>query len=87
MLKLKELLKLVVLKVLISGVKKCALCRKFVLPDRRLLKVKQVMKNYIQVQKTSMLQHRPFCFYKDNQHERPSKQNHSPNRNESSRKN
>jgi len=29
MLKVKELLKLVVLKVLISGVKKCALCRKF----------------------------------------------------------
>jgi hypothetical protein len=39
------------------------------------------------VEKTSLLQHGPSCFYKTNQHEGPSKWNNSTIRNESSRKN
>ena len=49
--------------------------------------MKLVMKNHIRMKEVSVLQHGPSYFYKDNQHEGPSKQNHSSNRNDSSRKN
>ena len=45
------------------------------------------MKNHIWVEDASLVWHGSPCFYKDNQHEGPSKQNYSPNRNERSRKN
>jgi len=88
MLKVEELFKLVALKALIRGVKEHVLLRKlYALLDRILLDIKQVMENYIWVEETNLLWNRPSYFYKDNQHERPSKQNHYPHRNRRSRKN
>jgi hypothetical protein len=58
----------------------------YALPNKNLLEVNQVMKNHIQVEEANLLPHGPPCFSK-NQHERPSKWNHSPSRNESSMKN
>jgi hypothetical protein len=52
-----------------------------------LLKVKQVMKNHKQVEKSNVLWYGPHCFYKDNHHGGPSKWTHSSSRNESSTKN
>jgi hypothetical protein len=50
MVKVEELLKPTALEVLIGGVREHTLWRKFyVLLDKSLLKVKQVMKNYIRV--------------------------------------
>jgi hypothetical protein len=74
MLNMKELLKLVALETLVREVKEHALWRKlYVLPEKNLLKMKQAMENHLRVEKTSLLQHGPSCFYKTNQHEGPSK--------------
>jgi hypothetical protein len=73
---------------LIYGVREHDLWRKiYILLDRSLLKVKQVIKNHIRVGKVNMLQHVPLYFYKENQSEKPSKWNYSPNINQSLRKN
>ena len=86
--KLKELFELVASTALINRIKEHALWRKlYVLPYKILLKVKQDMKNYIHVKEISVLWHRLSCFYKDNQHEKLLKQNHSTNKEKSSRKN
>lgn len=45
------------------------------------------MTNHIQMEEVDLLQYKPRCKKKDNQHKGPSKQNHSPRRNENSRKN
>lgn len=56
MVKVEELLKPTALEVLIGGVREHTLWRKFyVLLDKSLLKVKQVMKNYIRVKETDLL--------------------------------
>lgn len=75
-------------KALISEVRKHALWRKlYVIPDKSLFKVKQVMKNYIRVEKVRVLLHESFFFYSDSQYKGPLKQNHYPDGNEISRKN
>jgi hypothetical protein len=54
MLKVKELLESIALEILIKGVNKYTLWRKiYILPERNLLKVKQVMGNHIQVEKAN----------------------------------
>ena len=68
MLKVENLIKSVAFKALISGVKEKALWKKlYALSDRRLLKVKQAMKNYIQVEKESTLHLGPPYFTRDKQ--------------------
>jgi hypothetical protein len=63
MLKVKKLLELVALEALIRGVREHAIQRKlYTLPDRSLLKVKQVMKNHIRVEDANLLRYRPFFF-------------------------
>lgn len=87
MLSVKKLLEPTTLKVLIRGVREYAIQKKFyTLPDRSLLKVKQVMKTHIQVEDANLLRYRSF-FYKDNQYKWTFKWNHSLSRNERSRKN
>lgn len=49
--------------------------------------MKQVMTNHIQMEEFDLLQYRPLCKNKYNQHKGLFKQNHSLSRNESSRKN
>jgi hypothetical protein len=61
MLKVKKLLELVALEALIRGVREHVIQRKlYTLPDRSLLKVKQVMKNHIRVEDANLLRYRPF---------------------------
>jgi hypothetical protein len=61
MLKVKKLLELVALEALIRGVREHAIQRKlYTLPDRSLLKMKQVMKNHIRVEDANLLRYRPF---------------------------
>jgi len=48
--------------------------------------VKQVIKNHIQVENANIWRHKPPSFYKEVQNEKPFKQNHSPNRNNNSKK-
>lgn len=51
MLKIEELIELVASYALISGVRECSLWKDFyALPDKSLLKVKQVIENHIQVE-------------------------------------
>lgn len=87
--KVKELIETMASKALISEVRERALWRKlYVLPDKSLFKVKQVMKNYIRVEKARVLLHESFFFfYSDSQYEEPLKRNHYPDGNEISRKN
>jgi hypothetical protein len=58
----------------------------YTLPNKSLLKVKQIMKNHIRVENTCVLQYGPPHFYNANQHKGSSKQNHYSSRNESSKK-
>jgi hypothetical protein len=68
MLKVKELFESIALEALIKGVNEHTLWRKiYILPDRNLLKVKQVMRNHIQMEEANSLQHRPSLYYMDNQ--------------------
>ena len=88
MIKVEKLFESVALEVLIRGAREHVTQRKlYALVDKSLLKVNQVMKNHIQVENASLVQHGPPYFYKDNQHEGPSKQNYSSSRNERSRNN
>lgn len=88
MLTMKEFLKPLASKALIIRVRKSALLRElYTLPNRSLLKVKQVMENHIRVEKVSVLWNRPLYFYKESQLKRSSKRNHSPSGNSNSRKN
>ena len=74
MLKVEELLEQVALEALIIRVREHFFQKKlYVLLDKNLLKVKQVIENHIQVKEVSLLRHEPSCFFKDNQHKRPSK--------------
>jgi hypothetical protein len=88
MLKSKELFQFVALEALIIEVKEYVIRRKlYALPNKSLLKMKQVMKNHIRMEEAIVLQYVPPYFYKDNHHEGPFKQNHSLSKNKSSRKN
>jgi hypothetical protein len=49
--------------------------------------MKLVMKNHLRMKETSVLQHEPFYFYKDNQYKGSSKQNYFSSRKDNSRKN
>lgn len=77
-LKVKELLEIVVFEALIIGVRGRPLWKNiYALPDRSLLKVKQVMKNHIRVEDVSVLQYKTLYFHKDNWPKKPYRQNHS----------
>jgi len=87
MLKVKELIELVALKALISGVRECSQWKDlYALSERSFFKVKKVMKNHIQVKKANMLRHRPPCFYQEVEDEKPFKQNRYSCRDNNSKK-
>jgi hypothetical protein len=68
MLNVEELLELVALETLIKRVREHVIWRKlYALLDKSLLKVKQVMKNHIQVEEADLLRHGPPSYYIDNQ--------------------
>jgi len=56
MLNMKKLIQLVASEALINGVRECSLWRDlYALPDRSLIRVKQVMENHIWVEKANIL--------------------------------
>jgi hypothetical protein len=87
MLKVEKFIESVNIEALIRKVKEHALLRKlYTLPDKSLLKVKQIMKNHIRVENVCVLRYGPPHFYNASQHKGSSKQNHYSSINESSRK-
>jgi hypothetical protein len=73
-LKVEELLEPIFLEALIDKGKEHTIWRKlYALLDKSLLKVKQVMTNYIWVEEANILGHKPFHFYKDNRYKKFSK--------------
>jgi len=87
MLKVEELIEHVAFKILISGVMRRALWKKlYALPNRSLLKVKQVMENHIQVEKEIVLCHGTPRFSRENLTRRYPKRDHFSRRNNNSRK-
>jgi len=88
MIKVEELLESIALEALIRGAREHVVWIKiYAFTNKSLLKVNLVMKNHIWMEEASLVRHGPPCFYKDNQHEVLSKQNHFPYINERSRKN
>jgi len=88
MIKVEELLESIALEALIRGAREHVTWIKlYAFTNKSLLKVNQVMKNHKWMEEANLVRHGPPCFYKNNQHEEPSKQNHSPCINERSKKN
>ena len=84
MLKLKDLIELIALEALIRRVREKHLWKElYALLDRRLLKVKEAMENYIRVKETSTLCHDPPHFSRDKQLDRSPKWGHSPKKDRS----
>jgi hypothetical protein len=74
-------------EALISGVMRKALWKElYALPNRSLLKVKQAMKNHIQVEKKSDLRHGPSRFSRENLNRRYPKWDRFPRRDNNFRK-
>jgi hypothetical protein len=81
MLKAEKFIEPITSKALISGVKEKILWKKlYALLDRRLLKVKQAIDNYIQVEEVSMTRHDPLVFQEISNLKGPSNMVSQPNR-------
>jgi hypothetical protein len=81
MLKAEKFIEPITSKSLISGVKEKILWKKlYALLDRRLLKVKQAIDNYIQVEEVSMTRHDPLVFQEINNLKGPSNMVSQPNK-------
>lgn len=81
MLKAEKFFEPITSKALISGVKEKILWKKlYALLDRRLLKVKQAIDNYIQVEEVSMTRHDPLVFQEISNLKGPSNMVSQPNR-------
>jgi hypothetical protein len=73
------LIGLVALEALINRVRECSLWRDlYALHDKSLIRVKQVMKNHIHVEKANVLWYGPPCSNKKAQDEKPLERSHSP---------
>ncbi|KAL9398735.1 hypothetical protein Peur_007696 [Populus x canadensis] len=84
MLKLEDLIELIALEALSSGVREKHLWKElYALLDRKLLKVKEAMENHIRVKETSTLRHDPPHFSRDKHPDRSPKWSHSPKKDRS----